>query len=333
MFKLLYTSSEDYNDFGVSKVISSLDKTLRKKNIRSEYSNNLFKFLSLKPDIIHIHGCWKLRLILFFFLAKIFKKKVIISPHGMIDPISLNQKKIKKKIALFFYQKFIFENSDLIIVNSKIEKKNFLKITKRIAKIIIIPHGINIDKKFKITKNYQNDLKFVFFSRIHRSKNLDTLIKLWKNNIFFKKFNLDIYGEIIDNKYFLDFEIEDNKNINYIGPLNNNIQQNLSKYDVLIHPSKSENFGLVIFEGLSAGLFLILNKSLGKTFLEKKNFAKNINFNFKELKDSIKKIQQNKERIKSISFKKKSYSFVKNNFNWKSISNIYIENYRKILKK
>ena len=43
----------------------------------------------------------------------------------MIDPISLNQKKIKKKIALFFYQKFIFENSDLIIVNSKIEKKIF----------------------------------------------------------------------------------------------------------------------------------------------------------------------------------------------------------------
>ena len=59
-----------------------------------------------------------------FFLAKIFKKKIIISPHGMIDPISLNQKD-KKKIALFFYQKFIFENSDLIIVNSKIEKKIF----------------------------------------------------------------------------------------------------------------------------------------------------------------------------------------------------------------
>ena len=76
-----------------------------------------------------------------------------------------------------------------------------------------------------------------------------------------------------------------------------------------------------------------MNKSLGKTFLEKKNFAKNINFNFKELKESIKKIQQNKEKIKSISFKKKSYNFVKNNFNWKSISNIYIENYRKILKK
>ena len=36
MFKLLYTSSEDNNNFGVSKVISSLNETLRKKNIKSE---------------------------------------------------------------------------------------------------------------------------------------------------------------------------------------------------------------------------------------------------------------------------------------------------------
>ena len=206
-----------------------------------------------------------------------------------------------------------------------------MKITKKITKILIIPHGININKKFKATKNNHKNLRFVFFSRIHRSKNLDTLIKIWKNDIFFKKFNLDIYGEIIDDKYFSDFEIKDNKNINYIGPLNNDIQKNLSKYDVLIHPSKSENFGLVIFEALSAGLFLILNKNLGKTFLEKKNFAKNINFNFKELKKIIKKIQKNKKKIKSVSYKKKSLKYVKNNFNWNNISNIYIENYKKIL--
>ena len=61
----------------------------------------------------------------------------------MIDPFSLKQKSLKKKIALLLYQKFIFEKSDLIIVNSNIEKKNFLKITKNIQKITIIPHGIN----------------------------------------------------------------------------------------------------------------------------------------------------------------------------------------------
>ena len=81
----------------------------------------------------------------------------------MIDPFSLEQKSFKKKIALLLYQKFIFENSDLIIVNSIIEKKNFLKLTKKISKIIVIPHGIYFDKKFKIINNNKKDLRFIFF--------------------------------------------------------------------------------------------------------------------------------------------------------------------------
>ncbi len=333
MFKLLYTSSENHKNFGVSKVVTSLNEELQKKKIKSIYSNNLFKLLLFKPDLIHINGCWKIRLILFFILAKILRIKIIISPHGMMDPVSLNQKKIRKKIAFFLYQKIIFENSDLIIVNSEIEKKNFLKKVKSISSIITIPHGVNINKKFRITKNKSNDLRFVFFSRIHKSKNLDILIKLWRNDYFFEKLNLDIYGEIIDRKYFSNLNIKYDKNINYKGPLNNNIQQNLSKYDVLIHPSKSENFGLVIFEGLSSGLFLILNKSLDKKFLEKNNFAKSINFNTKELKEIIKRIFKKKKKIKSIIYKKKTLNFIKKNFDWKKISNIYIQKYKKLLDK
>lgn len=335
MFKLLFTSSENHKNFGVSKVVISLNKEIKKKKIKSLFSNNLVKFLIFKPDIIHINGCWKLRLILFFILAKIFQIRIVISPHGMMDPISLKQKSFKKKIALLIYQKFIFKNSNLIIVNSELEKKNLLKITKNITKIVIIPHGIYIDKNFQITSNQYKDLRFVFFSRIHKSKNLERLINLWKNEIFFDKLNLDIYGEIVDNAYFskIDKTIQDNKNINYIGSLNNNIQQNLSKYDVLIHPSNSENFGLVIYEGLSSGLFLILNKKLKKISLEKQNFAKNINFNSKELIRIIKNIKKNKKKIKGISYKKKSLNFVKNNFNWQSISIKYLKNYKRILKK
>ena len=134
MFKLLYTSSENHKNFRVSKVVTSLNEELQKKKIKSIYSNNLFKLLLFKPDLIHINGCWKIRLILFFILAKILRIKIIISPHGMMDPVSLNQKKIRKKIAFFLYQKIIFENSDLIIVNSEIEKKKFFKKGKKYIK-------------------------------------------------------------------------------------------------------------------------------------------------------------------------------------------------------
>ena len=108
MFKLLYTTSENHKNFGVSKVVSSLNQEIQKKKIKSVFSNNLFKFFIFKPDIIHINGCWKIRLILFFVLAKIFKTKIIISPHGMVDPFSLKQKNLKKKNCIIYLSKIYF---------------------------------------------------------------------------------------------------------------------------------------------------------------------------------------------------------------------------------
>ena len=326
--KIFIISSENINKYGISKVINELKKRFRKIN-KVEYSNNYLNFIISKPDILHIHGCWRIRLLIFFLLAKMTGVKIIISPHGMMDQNSLNQKKIKKKLALLLYQKFIFKNSDLVIVNSEIEKKNFLRNIPIIKKIKIIPHGVDIDKGFVIKKNSHKNLKFVFFSKIHKSKNLLTLVKLWQKSKFLKKFYLYIYGEIDDKKYFsvINEFILRNNNIHYLGHFSKKIQQKLSKYDVFIHPSKSENFGLVIYEALSSGLFLILNKNLKKTDLEKDYFAMNINFNLESLNNSIKKILQNKKKIKSLAYKKKCFNYIKTNFNWETISKFYLDEY------
>jgi hypothetical protein len=53
--------------------------------------------------------------------------KIVISPHGMMDQNFIKSKKNKEKNCFIFISKIIFKNSDLIIVNSKIEKKNFLE--------------------------------------------------------------------------------------------------------------------------------------------------------------------------------------------------------------
>ena len=332
--KIFIISSENKNKFGISKVINQLKKRFRRIN-KVEYSNNPINFILFKPDILHIHGCWKIRLLLFFLLAKTTGVKVVISPHGMMDKNSLNQKKTKKKIALFLYQKLIFKNSDLIIVNSKLEKKNLLKQISEIRKIRIIYHGVEIDRNFSPKKNIEKNLKFVFFSKIHESKNLLTLVKLWEKSIFLKKFYLYIHGEIDDKLYFLKIKklIERNENIKYLGALSKQIQKQLSKYDVFIHPSKSENFGLVIYEALSSGLFLILNKKLKKTSLKSNSFATNIKFNLGSLNNSIKKILRNKKRIKSLLYKKKSLNYVKTNFNWDIIYKYYLNEYSIIIKK
>lgn len=330
--KIYIASSENSNKFGISKVIYHLKKRLSKSH-QVRYSKNIIDFIKFKPSILHIHGCWKINLLILFLLAKIMGVKIIISPHGMIDQNSLNQKKLKKQIALFFYQKNIFKNADLIIVNSIVEKKNLLLKLKKYRIIDIIPHGVEYDEKFLPKKNLNEDIKFVFFSKIHKSKNLISLIKLWDKSCFLKKFRLDIFGEIEDEDYFFQVNsfIKKNRNIKYLGKLNKKIQYKLSKYDVFIHPSKSENFGLVIYEALSAGLFLILNEKIQNKILKRNHFAMNINFNEKTLDKSVKKILQNKEYIKSKYYKKKCIRFISNNYNWDIIVNDYIKKYKDII--
>ena len=95
--------------------------------------------------------------------------KIVISPHGMIDPLSFAQKKIKKSFAWLIYQKYIFLFSDLIITNSEFEKKNLLKKLKFSKSIEIIEHGVNISKK-KFNIKRSNKLSFVFFSKFIHQK-------------------------------------------------------------------------------------------------------------------------------------------------------------------
>ena len=162
MLKVLYFTSETKKKFGVYKVVDVLKKKLRKK-ININLSYNVFDIFYFRPQVVHIHGCWRPHLFFAFLIAKITSKKVIISPHGMIDPFSFSQKKIKKKIAWFIYQKYVFNFSNLIIVNSKFEKKNLEKKLKIRKQILVIKHGISFNKSLINFKKKSNKLSFVFF--------------------------------------------------------------------------------------------------------------------------------------------------------------------------
>ena len=332
MLKVLYFTSEIEKKFGVYKVVDLLKKKLKKK-ISIKLSSNIFDIFLFKRQIIHIHGCWKPRLFFAFLFAKLSSRKIIISPHGMIDPFSFSQKKIKKEIAWFIYQKFMFIFSNLVIVNSKLEQKNLENKLKIKKKIKIIYHGIDVPKNLKNYKKINNELSFVFFSRIHPSKNLLKLINLWRNDFFYKKYTLDIYGEVVHKEYFneVNKKILKEKNINYKGKIGSGLIKKLSNYDIFIHPSKSENFGLVILEALSCGLCPIVNKKLDWKVLDQKNLGYSINFSHKSLKKTIKKLIKKKRLIRGKIFQKKVKTFLKEKYNWDKIVIDYQNEYNSLI--
>ena len=177
-----------------------------------------------------------------------------------------------------------------------------------------------------------NKLSFVFFSRIHPSKNLIELVRIWKRDDFFD-YTLDIYGEIDDVKYFENFkdEIKNSKNINYKGKINNNLNLKLSKYDIFFHPSESENFGLVILEAMSCGLFPVVNKKLDWKILSKKRLGYSLNFTNRNLKKYISKLNKLKHEIRHKKFNKKLKDFLIENYDWNLIIEDYYRNYNKLI--
>lgn len=326
-----FISSKIIGNFGLSNVLTNLEEYFKKEGFKVINVNYLsFSILNKvsKSNMIHIHGCWSFIHLIIFVIGKLYNKKIFMSPHGMLDPYSINNKKIRKFIAWYIYQKLILKNCDAIIVNSVLEKNNLLKLIKH-KKIKVIFHGIRFSRNNLKISNKKN-VQFVYFSKIHPIKCPLELITIWNKSKILNNYKLNLYGKIEDEKYYQLMKpiLMKNKNINYKGALNSrNKFKNLSKHDVLIHTSKTENFGMVILESLASGLFIVCRDSLPWNILEKKKIGKLIKIDQKSLEKNIpilsKKIKT-KKQFKIIS------NFLEKNYSWKNIIVKYIYFYNNI---
>ena len=272
MSSIIFTKDlKNTNSFGINEIIKKLkihinsNSKERVEIINLKNNFDIYKKIK-KSKIVHIHGCWSLSHFKIFLFSLIHNKKIFFSPHGMLLPNALKFKKIRKMLALCSYQKLVIAYSNKIIVNSETEKKELKKIYNH-KNIYVIPHGIEVNNKKSFKKNC-NKIKIIFFSRIHPIKGLFDLVKIWKNSNILNKFKLDIYGTIEDNNYFSNVKKFLSNNVRYHGPLDKtNKYKTLKKYNVLIYPSFSENFGLVILEALNSGLYILMRNNLPWNFL------------------------------------------------------------------
>jgi glycosyltransferase involved in cell wall biosynthesis len=335
----LITDSFNPKIGGPFTVIKTTQKVLSKKKINIEIisklktiSNKYFNLTSFikKFDICHFYGGWTYFHIKCFLIAFKLKKKIIIDPIGYYEPWSLTQKPIKKKIAWFLYQKKILQKANLIVCSSNLEKKNLLILNKNF-KIKVIPYGIleNFIKKKIIQKKIKK--KAIFFSRIHKKKGVENLIKSW-NEINDKNWILDICGPVDDNKYFKKIKLlKKNNKINFIKPIYGDAVKIklFKKYDVFLLPSHSENFGMVILESLARGLPVLTTTNTPWINIKKLNAGWIINSNLKYLTFALKKIFKSSEN--DLYIKSRNALKLAKKYNWNNISKLYIKTYSQLI--
>jgi len=242
-----------------------------------------------KPDIVHINGIWSPQNWAFQKVAQELKIKVVLSPHGMLESWILAHNPWKKKTALFLFQNTAIEKVDYIHATAQMEKDSIAKLGFNNS-VAIIPNGIDLGEITKVKTSYGSK-KMVFLSRIHPKKGIELLLEAWRTADT-RDWLLEIAGNG-DQNYIqsLTESAKDLKNVYFVGAQYGEDKWDFMRSaDVMVLPTHSENFGIVVAEALAVGLPVITTTGTPWSDLKEYNCGWWIDLSVLNLKSSLIKI-------------------------------------------
>jgi len=207
-------------------------------------------------DLIHLQHIWNPYIQVMAYWANKKKIPYIITPRGMLEPWILAQNPWKKKLGLFLYQKKAIQRAVCLHATAQMEADNIRALGFN-NPIYIIPNGIDLSNVKESKKKYGTK-KIVFLSRIHPKKGIEILLEAWRN-CNTEGWTLDLAGNgdaiYIEN---LSQSAQDLKNVHFVGAMYEQSKWNfLQSADVMVLPTYSENFGIVVAEALAVGVPVI----------------------------------------------------------------------------
>ena len=297
--------------------------------------NKVFKKLIPESDIIHIQGIWLFPFWLASFYALIFKKKVIISPRGSLNPNRLKKSRLKKLISKFLFDKSMLNRASLIHATSKIEKDN-VSLFGVTTDSFIVPNGVDILNRNEFTTNLIKTEKRIclFFGRLDPIKGLDILIESWR------RINNDSWLLVIcgpdEKNYKKTLENKINKyslseSVSIIEPIYGSKKYNLfTQAEIFVLPSHGENFGISIAEALVCGLPVITTNLTPWSEIIKYKCGWYISLDQDSLVEALKNsFSLSSEELSNMGIK--GINLIKNNYSWKELSKRMINVYKDFL--
>lgn len=223
--------------------------------------------LASNSDILHTHGLW-----MFPNFYRSSNATFVISPHGMLAEGALKFSSKKKKIFDLMFQRSAFADAKLLFATAESELEDIRNYGLK-TPIAIIPNGVNIPN-IKKKNNHKKIKTVISLGRIHPKKGLDTLIKAWSRvELIFNNWQLKIVGpdevghkkelEILTKKLNL-------QRVVFEPPVYGSDKDILlSKCNLFVLSSKSENFALTVAESLAVEVPVIATKNTPWSGLDK----------------------------------------------------------------
>jgi glycosyltransferase involved in cell wall biosynthesis len=223
--------------------------------------------LVAQADLVHVHSLWTFPVWWACQTARTMRKPLVISPRGCLDPVRLAHSAWKKRLAGVFDRRAL-RGATAIHATSDAERGWIERYVGGHPRIEVIPNGVEIPPLDRGPKPADRTRQVLYLGRLHPLKGLDLLLDAWRltarEEPRAERWQLTIAGpDEQGTRARLEKQARDLGlgNVTFRGGLYGaDKARALSEADVVVLPSRSENFGTVAAEALAAGVPVIATK-------------------------------------------------------------------------
>jgi glycosyltransferase involved in cell wall biosynthesis len=147
------------------------------------FSRRLWDGLLQGGDVAHLHGVWEPALLGASRAARRRGLPYAVAPHGMLDPWSLSQRRLKKRLALGLGYRTMLARASFLHVLNKDEEKLIAPL-RLPTRCVVIPNGVFLEEidplpepgAFGAAHRGLGGRRYILFlGRLHYKKGLDVL--------------------------------------------------------------------------------------------------------------------------------------------------------------
>jgi glycosyltransferase involved in cell wall biosynthesis len=277
--------------------------------------------------IVHLHGVWDTIIRVAANAARRLRIPYFLTPHGMLDSWSMEQKALKKKIALAICYRTIINNASCLHVLNSYEAELLAPLQTR-APYCIIPNGVfleEIDNQMsdcsELLSQYSvNGAPFILFlSRLHYKKGLDYLANSFA---LLCKYNPDIHLVVAGPDFGAKKDFESlvsrhglTNRVHLVGPIYGALKFSLLRAaSCFCLPSRQEGFSIAILEALACALPVVISEECHFPEVNVHGAGVVTPLCVEDLANALRKVVENKEMREQMAIAGRR--LVEDNFSW-----------------
>jgi len=225
--------------------------------------------------VLHQHGIWQAFSRVTLRWRERLRRPTVVAPHGSLDPQVLAYSPWKKALARLAYEGRNLAGASCLHATAAGELRQLRELGFR-NPVAVLPNGVSEAwlssvgdaARFRAAHGLPGDARILLYiSRIHRQKGLLTLVEAFaRNRRALDGWVLVVAGPGYDPPYLAAIEAliaEQGLSplVRLVGELRGAARRDaFTAAELLVLPSRSENFGLVVAEAVGVGVPVITTR-------------------------------------------------------------------------